>query len=107
MKFFREMSPTEAQLLKKRVHIDNDLHHYITRMLYAVGNGKEVPVPADFPMQEKPLKVAIKKVSRGLSIPVRFDKSVQGGFIVRKATVDEETAGENLGQKLGRARRKK
>jgi hypothetical protein len=59
------------------------------------------------PMAQKPLKAAIKKVSRGLEIPVRFDKATDGGFIVRQATVDEQVAGDRTGEKLGAARRKK
>lgn len=107
MRFFREVSPKEAQLLKKRVRLDNELHQYITKVIYAVQAGKEVPVPANFPMQPKPLKAAIKKVARALGVPIRFDASVEDGFIVRAATIQEQTEGEEQGRRLkGRGKKK-
>jgi hypothetical protein len=107
MEFFRELSPKDAKLLKKRVQIDNDLHHYISRVLNSVQGGKEVSVPADFPMQPKPLKAAIKKVARALGIDIRFDASVEGGFIVRAATVQEKELGEAQGKRLSGIPKKK
>jgi hypothetical protein len=107
MQFFRTLSPKEAQVLKKWVKIDNDLHHYISRMLYAVESGKEVPVPVDFPVQAKSLKISIKKVAKGMGISVRFDPSVEGGFIVRAATPQEEMLGKAQGERLAALRTKK
>ena len=107
MIFFQEVSPQEAQPLKQRVRIDEKLHQYIMRVLHSVRDGKEVVIPANFPVAEKALKASIKKVSRGVDIPVCFDKAIAGGFIVRKASVDEQVAGDRMGERLGGRRRKK
>jgi hypothetical protein len=106
MKFFKEMSAAEAQPLLKRVRIDGELHAYIMRVLDAVQNAKQVPVPADFPLSLPALKKSIKKVARSLNIPVRFDPTVGGGFMVRQATVDEMVQGDRQGERLGERRRK-
>lgn len=107
MQFFRELSAKEAQQLTQRIRIDSDLLAYINKVLYAVKEGGKILVPHDFPMPQKSLKAAIKKVSRGLEIPVRFDKAVGGGFIVRQASVDEQVQGDRTGERLGATRKKK
>jgi hypothetical protein len=107
MRFFYVLTSEEAQTLVQRVRIDGELHEYISKLLYAVRDGGKVLVPHDFPITQKPLKAAIKKVSRGLDIPVRFDKATDGGFIVRQASVDEAVQGDKTGERLGEARRKK
>ena len=48
----------------------------------------------------------IKKVARRLDVPVRFDPATDGGFIVRKATVDEAVKGDKTGARLGEANKK-
>ena len=110
MTFFKELSPAEARPLKRRVRIEGELHTYIMRVLHTVRDGKEVYVPADFPVAEKALKANIKKVARDskdLDVAVRFDKAIAGGFIVRKASVDEQVQGDRTGERLGGMRRKK
>jgi hypothetical protein len=69
------------------------------------GQNKEVPVAANFPLSLRALKGSIKKVVRSMDIPVRFDPALDGGFVVRKAMVDEAVKGDRQGARLGEAKR--
>jgi hypothetical protein len=106
MEYYKAFTPEEAQAQKSKIRADAELELFIAQALKDVAGGKEVFIPAHFPVKDKSLKVSIRKMAKE-KISVRFDKAIGGGFFIREADEKEKTRGKEAGARLGQTRRRR